>query len=128
MIVKLLISLQKERNTFDARCVALLRASLGAHRTREIVEELVFHLTDRMGLLERALAAGSAPESRALAQRMAAMSAQAGLTGFARVARDLGACVECGDEVAAAAVAARLRRLADRSMLMLLDHADRSAL
>lgn len=128
MIFKLLNLLRKERMAVDAQCIVLLRRSLGAHRTREILEEVVFHLTDRMGLLNRAIEAGDAQEARALAGRMAAMSEQVGLLGFARVARDLGGCLDKRDPVAAAAVAARLGRLADNAVIRLIDYADRSAL
>lgn len=128
MIFKLLKIIDNERMMVDARSVAALRKSLGPHRTREILEEVVFHLTDRLGLLNRALEAGDAPQARALAGRMAAMSEQVGLLGFARVARDLGACLDRRDPVASAAVAARLSRLSDCAVIRLIDYADRSAL
>lgn len=128
MISKLLIWLHKERISFDARCIAVLQASLGRQRTREIVEEVTFHLTDRMELLRRALEADEQAEARALTHRMAAMAEQVGFVGFTRVARDLGRCIDRHDPVATAAVAARLERVADGSIVRLIDHADRSAL
>lgn len=125
---KILNVIKKEQVLFDPSSIATLRRSRGEERVREIVEEVIFHLTDRLGLLSQAMSAGDRPLARALAGRLAAASEQVGLVGFARVARDLGACLARGDAVAAAAVAARLDRMADRSICRLLDHADRSAL
>lgn len=125
---KLLNILHKEQVSFDPASVATLRRSRGGERAREIIEEVTFHLTDRLGLLSQALAAGDQALARALAGRLAAASEQVGLVGFAQVARDLGICLERGDAAAAAAVAARLDRMADRSICRLLDHADRTAL
>lgn len=124
---KVLNIINKEKILFDPASIATLRRSRGEERAREIIEEVIFHLTDRLGLLNQAMTAGDRPLARALAGRLAAASEQVGLVGFARVARDLGACLARGD-AAAAAVAARLDRMADRSICRLLDHADRSAL
>ncbi len=125
---KILNIMKKEQILFDPASIATLRRSRGEERAREIVEEVIFHLTDRLGLLSQAMNAGDRPLARALAGRLAAASEQVGLVGFARVARDLGACLARGDAAAAAAVAARLDRMADRAICRLLDHADRSAL
>lgn len=125
---KVLNIINKEKILFDPASIATLRRSRGEERAREIIEEVIFHLTDRLGLLNQAMTAGDRPLARALAGRLAAASEQVGLVGFARVARDLGACLARGDAAAAAAVAARLDRMADRSICRLLDHADRSAL
>lgn len=125
---KVLNIINKEKILFDPASIATLRRSRGEERAREIIEEVIFHLTDQLGLLNQAMTAGDRPLARALAGRLAAASEQVGLVGFARVARDLGACLARGDAAAAAAVAARLDRMADRSICRLLDHADRSAL
>lgn len=125
---KVLNITNKEKILFDPASIATLRRSRGEERAREIIEEVIFHLTGRLGLLNQAMTAGDRPLARALAGRLAAASEQVGLVGFARVARDLGACLARGDAAAAAAVAARLDRMADRSICRLLDHADRSAL
>ena len=64
----------------------MLRQSLGDQRCREIVSEVVFHLTDRLGLLQSALAARNGADAQMLASRLASLSEQVGLSDFARVA------------------------------------------
>lgn len=128
MIIRLLKNIYKEKIIIDANCIAILRCSLGEHRTREVIEEVMFHLVERIGRLDSAIAAGDAVEASAIAHRMAATAAQVGLVDLTRVARDLGLCLRCGDHVGAAAVSARLCRLADGSILYLLNYADRTAL
>lgn len=112
----------------DTTRISILRRSLGDQRTREIVEEVVFHLADRMSLLREALDASAGAEAKALAARLASLSEQVGLAAFARVARDLAACLAAGDPTATAAVAARLARLADESLFCVVRYADQTAL
>ena len=112
----------------DISRILVLRQSLGDHRCREVVGEVVFHLTDRLRQLEAALASGNGLEARELAARLAGLSEQVGLADFARVARDLAACLEAGDVTATAAVAARLMRLGEDSLFSVMVYADQSAL
>lgn len=118
----------QEGVVLDTARIMILRRSLGDQRTREVVEEVVFHLTDRMGLLRAALDEARPCDAQALGARLAALSEQVGLTTFAQVARDLVGCIEAQDEVAIGAVAARLERLADQSLYSVLHYADQSAL
>jgi hypothetical protein len=112
----------------DTSRILVLRQSLGDQRCREVVEEVVFHLTDRLGQLKTALAAGDAAEAQVLASRLASLSEQVGLADFARVARDLGACLAAGDRIATGAVGARLVRLGEESLFSVMLYADQSAL
>jgi hypothetical protein len=112
----------------DTTRIMVLRQSLGDQRCREIVSEVVFHLTDRLGLLQTALAAGDGAEAQVLASRLASLSEQVGLADFARVARDLGICLTTGDAIATAAVGARLMRLGEDSLFSGILYADQSAL
>jgi hypothetical protein len=112
----------------DTSRILVLRQSLGDQRCREVVEEVVFHLTDRLGQLKSALAAGDAAEAQVLASRLASLSEQVGLADFARVARDLGACLAAGDRIATGAVGARLVRLGEESLFSVMLYADQSAL
>lgn len=118
----------REDAALDTTRILVLRQSLGDQRCREIVSEVVFHLTDRLGLLSQALAAGNAAEAQVLTSRLASLSEQVGLSDFARVARDLAACLSSGDEVATAAVEARLMRLGEDSLFEVMLYADQSAL
>ena len=118
----------REDAALDTTRIMVLRQSLGDQRCREIVSEVVFHLTDRLGLLAHAMAAGNAGEAQVLASRLASLSEQVGLADFARVARDLDLCLAARDEVATAAVAARLTRLGEDSLFSVMLYADQSAL
>ena len=118
----------REDAALDTTRIIVLRQSLGDQRCREIVSEVVFHLTDRLGLLAQAMASGDAAEAQVLASRLAGLSEQVGLADFARVARDLDLCLAAGDKVATAAVAARLMRLGEDSLFSVMLYADQSAL
>lgn len=118
----------REPAALDTSRLVVLRQSLGERRCREVVEEVVFHLTDRLGLLAVALEAGDATEAQVLASRLASLSEQVGLADFARVARDLGGCLAAGDAQATAAVAARLKRLGEESLFAVMLYAEHTAL
>lgn len=111
----------------DRSRLQLLRQSLGDQRCREVVSEVVFHLTDRLGLLQSALADGEMAEARTLAGRLASLSEQVGLSDFSRVARDLVGCLASGDRIATAAVSARLERLGEDSLFSVIVFTDQSA-
>jgi hypothetical protein len=118
----------EEAAVLDTTRILVLRQSLGDQRAREVVEEVVFHLSDRIGLLRAALDERNVAEAQVLASRLACLSEQVGLPDFARVARDLGACLAAEDAVAVAAVAARLERLGEESLFSVIHYADQSAL
>lgn len=118
----------RESARLDTRRIVVLRQSLGPKRCREVVEEVVFHLTERLTLLEAALKDGDLAEASRLSSRLASLSEQVGLEQFARVARDLGACLDRGDRTALAAIAARLIRLGEESLFTVISYADQSAL
>ena len=112
----------------DMSRLIVLRQSLGDERCREVVEEVVFHLTDRLSQLQSALAEADHAAAQVLASRLASLSEQVGLADFARVARDLAACIEAEDGPATGAVGARLLRLGEDSLFSVMVYADQSAL
>ena len=118
----------REDAALDTRRILVLRQALGDQRCREVVSEVVFHLSDRLGLLDAALDDGNSAEAQALASRLASLSEQVGLADFARVARDLAHCIENKDPVATGSVAARLMRLGEESLCSILLYTDQSAL
>ncbi|MBP7241204.1 hypothetical protein [Amaricoccus sp.] len=119
---------KREAVVLDAARITLLRRSLGDQRAREILEETAFHLADRLAMLAAARAARNLDEARVCASRIAAMGEQVGLVSFARVARDLEACLALGDPAAEGAVGARLDRLGEESFASLVAYAEQSAL
>jgi hypothetical protein len=128
MAAELHVIASHENAMLDTSRIMVLRQSLGDQRCREVVEEVVFHLTDRLGLLQTALTKGDAAEAQVLASRLACLSEQVGLADFARIARDLCACLEARDRVATASVGARLGRLGEDSIFSVMLYADQSAL
>ena len=118
----------QEDAVLDTTRILVLRQSLGDQRCREVIEEVVFHLSDRLGLLKTALGDGNAAEAQTLASRLASLSEQVGLADFARVARDLGAGLAAGDAIATATVGARLIRLGEESLFSVILYADQTAL
>lgn len=117
-----------EEAELDTSRIIVLRQSLGDRRCREVVEEVVFHLTDRLGMLRVALSEGRDADAQAIAARLAGLSEQVGLADFARVARDLDACLARGDRIATGAVSARLLRLGEESLFSVILYADQTAL
>jgi hypothetical protein len=117
-----------EDAVLDTTRIMILRQSLGDQRCREVIEEVVFHLSDRLGLLQTALAESNGTEAQVLAARLASLSEQVGLADFARVARDLSTCLRREDAIATAAVGARLVRLGEESLFSVMLYADQSAL
>lgn len=117
-----------EDAVLDTSGILVLRQSLGDQRCREVIEEVVYHLTDRMNLLQAALERGDPAEAQLLASRLASLSEQVGLPDFARISRDLCQCLHVDDRVATAAVAARLVRLSEDSLFSVMLYADQSAL
>jgi len=128
MSAELYVMATREDAVLDTGRIVVLRQSLGDQRCREVVSEVVFHLTDRLALLQAALDAGEMTEAQTLASRLASLSEQVGLRDFARVARDLDGCLVAADVVATAAVAARLLRLGEESLFSVVLYADQSAL
>ena len=118
----------REDAALDTSRILVLRQSLGDQRCREVVSEVVFHLTDRLGLLQAALDRQNVPEAQILAARLASLSEQVGLADFARVARALSGCLVDGEPVAIAAVGARLMRLGEESLFSVILYADQTAL
>jgi len=117
-----------EDAVLDTSRILVLRQSLGDQRCREVVEEVVFHLTDRLSLFQKALRSGQAAEAERLATRLASLGEQVGLADFARVARDLIICLRRRDKLATGAVAARLIRLGEESLFSVMVYAEQSAL
>jgi hypothetical protein len=117
-----------EGAALDTSRIVILRQSLGDQRCREVVEEVVFHLSDRLGLTQKALDCGNLAEAHILASRLASLSEQVGLADFARVARDLCHCIEIDDGTATASVGARLMRLGEESLFSVMHYANQSAL
>ena len=119
----------REDAALDTGRIIVLRQSLGDQRCREVVSEVVFHLTDRLGLLragdgrrQRRRGAGRSPRgSPASASRSASPTSPGSRATSAPASRPAIA-------IATAAVGARLMRLGEDSLFSVILYADQSAL
>lgn len=114
-------SLQRQEPArLDSRAIEILENSLGTIRCREVIEQACFDMVDKLGRLEYALEQGEIDKTKGLAKKIAALSTQIGLEDFSRVARDLHSCLSSDDTVAHKAVASRLMRLGETSLMSMM--------
>lgn len=114
-------SLQRqERARLDSRAIEILENSLGSIRCREVIEEACFDMVDKLGGVELALHKGDREDAGRLAKKISVLAGQIGLEDFARVARDLYDCLQCDDPVSERAVATRLMRLGETSLMSMM--------
>lgn len=112
---------RQESAHLDVRAVRLLENALGRTRCREVMEETCYDLIDKLGAIESALHGRRIEEAMVLARDIAGLSAQIGLDDFSLAARNLAQCLPCPDRTAQSAVAARMLRLGETSLLSLLN-------
>ena len=110
-----------ESGYVDFEIVGALKASTGAQRYSEIVEDVVFSLTEKITALM-----GNAREREfATAERQAAkigvIARQIGLNGVSGVAAAAQDCASRGDYTALSAVSVRLARMAERSLFSIIE-------
>ena len=114
-------SLQRQEPArLDSGAIKLLENSLGAVRCREVVEEACFVMIDKLAGLELALHKADKNAAMALSKKLATLSGQIGLADFSRVATDLHMCLSRSDVVTQKAIAARLMRLGEASLMTVL--------
>jgi hypothetical protein len=106
--------------------LAALYASAGEAQAEEIICRAMEELAQRLSALERAYAQGETAALARGARSLGAIAEQMGMTGLARVARDVALCAERRDGPALGAVLSRLVRISDRSLTAVWDTADLS--
>lgn len=111
----------KERGHVDFEIVGALKASTGDQRYSEIVEDVVFSLTEKI----TALMANARTRDFTMAERQAAkigvIARQIGLRGVAAVAAAAQDCANHSDYTALSAVSVRLARMAERSLFSIIE-------
>lgn len=101
----------------DRAVLRELRDALGAQPFEEVFEDALFEVTERLARIERFVEQGALTQACHVARGLSALSLQTGLAGAAKVADNLVRCCEAGDRVAAAAVARRLLRVGEDSLV-----------
>lgn len=97
---------------------------LGPHGAEDVVCRAIEELALRLGQLETCHRANDLAGMRKGARVLAAIAEQIGMHTLARVGRDLAGCADAGDDVALAAVLARLIRTGERSLTAVWDPRD----
>lgn len=110
-----------EQGFVDFEIVGALKASVGGQRYSEIVEDVVFSLTEKI----TALMSHARTREFSLAERQAAkigvISRQIGLSGVSGVAAAAQDCAARRDYTALSAVSVRLARMAERSLFSVIE-------
>lgn len=114
----------------DTACVeagklAELREKLGFEGCRDFVDETIFLMVERLSRLNKRAKNANFEEAYHAAYSVYLLSDQIGISGVAHVARDAMDCATRADERALAAVVARLERIAEDSLFVIVDLADR---
>lgn len=97
---------------------------LGEDEAEEVVCRAIEELAVRLSFTERQYRHGKMAEMRQSAQALVAIAERIGMRTLARVAGDVTTCADRGDEVATAAVLARLIRIGERSLSAIWDLED----
>ena len=114
-----------EPSAIDTAAVQRLKRELGEKRCRSVVDEMIFEITDTMCRVERMVSARSYTGLADSLFKLQDLSAQMGLVCIVDVINDLVECLRLEDEIAIAAITARLVRLGEDGLFALIEFADR---
>ncbi len=110
-----------ENGYVDFEMVGALKASTGAQRYSEIVEDVVFSLTEKVTALMACARSRKFSEAERQAAKIGVIARQIGLKGVAAVAAAAQDCASHGDYTALSAVSVRLARVAERSLFSIIE-------
>ncbi|MFP4569355.1 hypothetical protein [Rhodosalinus sp.] len=116
---------REEPALMDHARVSRLFAELGPEAAGAVVTRALEELAVRLARLGRLRRQGDMAYLRKTARGLAAIADELGMAALARVALDVTACVDTGDDVALAAVLSRLERLGERSLPAIREEAAR---
>ncbi|MFP4450911.1 MAG: hypothetical protein ACLFP0_08295 [Rhodosalinus sp.] len=116
---------REEPALMDHARVSRLFAELGPEAAGAVVTRALEELAVRLARLGRLRRQGDMAYLRKTARGLAAIADELGMAALARVALDVTACIDAGDDVALAAVLSRLERLGERSLPAIRDEAAR---
>ena len=110
------VALGAEEPLIDRAALAALREALGDGVLAELLSDGAFETTERLERLKRLDPARDLDEMRRIAHDLKGMTGQIGMPLVSKLAGELDALCVLGDIPAAAALAARLHRVATRSL------------
>jgi len=110
-----------ESGYVDFEIVGALKASTGAQRYSEIVEDVVFSLTEKITALMSNARLRDFAKAERQAAKIGVISRQIGLKGVAGVAAAAQECANRSDYTALSAVSVRLARMAENSLFSIIE-------
>lgn len=126
MVEQIIVLAQSEVVRLDADKLEDLYRQLGDAGAENVVCRAMEELAVRLAQTERLYRQGRRPEMRKSARSMVAIAEQIGMHMLAHVARDITQCLDDCDNIALAAVLARLLRIGERSLTEIWDLQDLS--
>ena len=110
-----------EHGLIDFNIVSALKSSVGGKRYAEIVEGVVFSLTEKITALMQGTRARDFGQAERQAAKVGVIARQIGLNGVASVAAAAQDCATRRDYTALSAVSVRLARMAERSLYSVIE-------
>ncbi len=110
-----------EQGYVDFEIVGALQASVSALRYQEIVEDVVFSLTERITTLMSNARGREFNHAQRQSAKIGVIARQIGLKGVAGVAAAAQDCAARSDYTALSAVSVRLARMAERSLFSVIE-------
>lgn len=126
VVTKVIALVQNETVRLDSGRMAGLYTQLGEIAAEDVVCRAIEELAVRLSHCERQWRASDLAALRKGARSLIAIAEQIGMTTLARVAGDVTASVDAGDDAAIGATLCRLVRIGERSLTAVWDLQDLS--
>ena len=110
-----------ETGFVDFEIVGALKASVGHARYQEIVEDVVFSLTEKITALMNNARAREFSVAERQAAKIGVVARQIGLNDVASIAAAAQDCASRSEYTALSAVSVRLARIAERSLFLVIE-------
>lgn len=110
-----------EQGFVDFEVVGALKTSVGGQRYSEIVEDVVFSLTEKITALMKNAQTREFLRAEQEAGKVGVIARQIGLNGVCGVATAAQECAARRDYTALSAVSVRLARMAERSLFSVIE-------
>ena len=111
-----------EHGYVDFEIVGALKASTGGQRYAEIIEDVVFSLTEKVTALMNRARNRDFSDAERQAAKIGVIARQIGLKGVASVAAAAQDCASRNDYTALSAVSVRVARVAEQSLFSIIDY------
>ena len=114
----------QERARLDDEQLRVLNAHLGTDVAEDVICRALEELAVRLSVIERACKQKDRSKIRKNARALASVARQIGMVGLTSVATDVARCIKDTDDIAMAAIVARLIRVGETSLTAIWDFQD----